>query len=84
MILKGVNLIAFAFIFLLHCYFYVSSQCQFLCDFHCDFLASRPSIVCIDSGNHDTICVSLALTIRFFDISINRYTPTQDQWGLNT
>ena len=38
--------------------------------------ATRASIVCIDSGTCDTIRVSLALAIRFFDISINRYTPT--------
>ena len=37
--------------------------------------ATRASIVCIDSGTCDTIHVSLALAIRFFDISINRYTP---------
>ena len=37
--------------------------------------ATRASIVCIDSGTCDTIRVSLALAIRFFDISINRYTP---------
>ena len=37
--------------------------------------ATRASIVCIDSGTRDTICVSFALAIRFFDISINRYTP---------
>ena len=37
--------------------------------------ASRASIICIDSGTCDTIRVSLALAIRFFDISINRYTP---------
>ena len=40
------------------------------------FFATRASIVCIDSGTCDTIRVSLALAIRFFDISINRYTPT--------
>ena len=39
------------------------------------FFATRASIVCIDSGTCDTIRVSLALAIRFFDISINRYTP---------
>ena len=39
---------------------------------------TRASIVCIDSGTHDTIRVSLALVIRFFDISINRYTPTEN------
>ena len=38
--------------------------------------ATRVSIVCIDSGIRDTIRVSLALAIRFFDISINRYTPS--------
>ena len=37
--------------------------------------ATRASIICIDSGTCDTIHVSLALAIRFFDISINRYTP---------
>ena len=37
--------------------------------------ATRASIICIDSGTCDTLCVSLALAIRFFDISINRYTP---------
>ena len=36
---------------------------------------TRASIVCISSGTCDTILVSLAFTIRFFDISINRYTP---------
>ena len=36
--------------------------------------AYRASIICIDSGTCDTIRVSLALGIRFFDISINRYT----------
>ena len=36
---------------------------------------TRASVVCIDSGTRDTIRVSLALAIRFFDISINRYTP---------
>ena len=40
--------------------------------------ATRASIVCIDSVTCDTIRVSLALAIRFFDISINRYTPTID------
>ena len=40
------------------------------------FFATRASIVCIDSGTCDMIRVSLALAIRFFDISINRYTPT--------
>ena len=49
------------------------TQSQFLCDFQCIF-ASRASIICIDSGTCDTIRVSLALAIRFFDISINRYT----------
>ena len=39
--------------------------------------ATRASIVCIDSGTRDTIRVSLAVAIRFFDISINRYTPNQ-------
>ena len=38
------------------------------------FFATRASIVCIDSGTWDTIRVSLALAIRFFNISINRYT----------
>ena len=37
--------------------------------------STRPSVVCIDSGTRDTIHVSLALVIWFFDISINRYTP---------
>ena len=37
--------------------------------------ASRASIISIDSGTCDTIRVSLALAIWFFDISINRYTP---------
>ena len=37
--------------------------------------ATRASIICIDSGTCDTIHVSLALAIRSFDISINRYTP---------
>ena len=37
--------------------------------------ATRASIVCIDSGTRDTIRVLFALAIRFFDISINRYTP---------
>ena len=41
--------------------------------------ATRASIICIDSGTCDTIRVSLALAIRFFDISINRYTPTKDK-----
>ena len=36
--------------------------------------ATRASIICIDSGTCDTIRF-LALAIRFFDISINRYTP---------
>ena len=39
------------------------------------FFATRASIICIDSGTCDTIRVSLALAIRFIDISINRYTP---------
>ena len=39
------------------------------------FFATRASIVCIDSGTCDTIRVLLALAMRFFDISINRYTP---------
>ena len=43
--------------------------------------ATRASIVCIDSGTCDTIRVSFALTIRFFDISINRYTPN---WWIQT
>ena len=42
--------------------------------------ATRASIICIDSGTRDTICVSLAVAIRFFDISINRYTPTDYQF----
>ena len=42
------------------------------------FFATRASIVCIDSGTCDTIRVSLALAIRFFNISINRYTLTYD------
>ena len=37
--------------------------------------ATRASIICIDSGTCDTIHISLALAIRFFNISINRYTP---------
>ena len=41
--------------------------------------ATRASIICIDSGTCDTIRVSLALAIRFFDISINRYTLGIDQ-----
>ena len=41
------------------------------------FFATIASIICIDSGTCDTICVSLALAIRFFDISINCYTPIQ-------
>ena len=40
------------------------------------FFAIRASIISIDSGTCDTIRVSLALAIRFFDISINRFTPT--------
>ena len=40
--------------------------------------ATRASIVCIDSGTCDTIRVSLALAIWFFDILINRYTPSFD------
>ena len=43
------------------------------------FFATRASIICIDSGTCDTIRVSLALAIRFFDISINRYTPIRYQ-----
>ena len=43
--------------------------------------ATRASIVCIDSGTRDTIRVSLALVIWFFDISINRYTPTAQLWS---
>ena len=39
------------------------------------FFATRASIICIDSGTLDTIHVSLALTIGFFNILINRYTP---------
>ena len=39
---------------------------------------TRAIIICIDSGTRDMICVSLALAIRFFDISINRYTPRID------
>ena len=42
--------------------------------------ATTACIVCIDSGTRDTIHVSLALPIRFFDISINRYTPIEE-WG---
>ena len=38
--------------------------------------ATRASIICIDSGTRDTIRVSLAVPIRFFDISINHYTPS--------
>ena len=52
----------------------IYTQSQFLCDFQCHF-ATRAGIVCIDSGTRDTIRVSSALAIRFFDISINRYTP---------
>ena len=37
--------------------------------------ATRGSILCSDSG------VSFALAIRFFDISINRYTPILDMDG---
>ena len=37
--------------------------------------AIRARIICIDSGTHDTIRVSLTLAIPFSDISINRYTP---------
>ena len=37
------------------------------------FFATRASIICINSGTCDTIRVALA--IRFFDISINHYTP---------
>ena len=54
------------------------TQSQFLWDFQCFFflpLLTRASIICIDSGTCDTICVSSALTIQFFDISMNRYTP---------
>ena len=47
------------------------------CVSFCVIFTTRASIVCIDSGTHDTIHVSLALAIRFFDISINRYTPSQ-------
>ena len=43
--------------------------------------ATRASIICIDSGTCDTIRVSLALAIRFFDISINRYTPNLHPMG---
>ena len=52
--------------------------------------ATRASIVCIDSCTCDTIRVSLALTIWFFDLSIDRYTPTFDWesfkflWSLGT
>ena len=42
----------------------------------CVIFATRASIVCMDTGTPDTIRVSLAVTIRFFDISINGYTPT--------
>ena len=38
--------------------------------------ATRASIICIDSGTCDAIRISFALAIRFFNISINRYTPT--------
>ena len=38
--------------------------------------ATRANSICIDSGTCDTIHVSLALEIRFFDILINRYTPS--------
>ena len=47
------------------------------------FFATRASIICIDSGTCDTIRVSLALAIWFFDISINRYTPiTEAEWRI--
>ena len=39
------------------------------------FFATRASIICINSGTSDTIRVSLALAMQFFDISINCYTP---------
>ena len=44
--------------------------------------ATRRSIICFDSGIGDTIRVSLALAIRFFDIPINRYTPSPDYEAL--
>ena len=43
------------------------------------FFATRASIICIDSGTCNTIRVSLALAIRFFDISINRHTPSDNK-----
>ena len=44
--------------------------------------AYRASIACIDSGTCDMIRVSFALVIRFFNISINRYTPTPPPSGV--
>ena len=80
MVLKGVTYIVFILRSLLHWCFCVlkllwialkASSCVTLSV----IFATRANIICIDSGTCDTICVSIALAMRFFDISINRYTP---------
>ena len=57
-------------------YTYILLKASSSCVTFSVFFATRASIICIDSGTCDTIRVSLAFAIRFFDISINRYTPT--------
>ena len=76
-LLKGATYVVF--VLDLYCidvsmYLYCT-QNQLLCNFHPLIFATRPSIVCIDSGTHDTIRVSLALAIQFFDVSIDCCIP---------
>ena len=40
---------------------------------------TKASIICLNSGTCNTIRVPVALTIQFFDISINRSTPSYNQ-----
>ena len=79
-VLKGASYVVFFFKILIALMFlctYIVLNASSCVTFSVIF-ANRAYIVCIDSGTHDTIRVSFALAIRFFDISINRYTPIHD------
>ena len=76
-VLKGATYVVFVFRYLFTLIFlctYIVLKASSCMTFSLIF-ATRASIVCIDSGTSDTIRLLLALPIRFFDISINRYTP---------
>ena len=71
-VVKGATYVVFVYRSLLHWCFYV--LVLYSMPIPVWLFATRASIVCIDSGTRDTICISLALAIWFLDISINRYT----------